>query len=85
VYPDEIYERILDNFDIYPHFFKNPDLFFKEYLSEEYIQKEGESPEEWVSRECSGYYHIKDLGELFFGLNNSYRMYMRKKALNKEL
>jgi hypothetical protein len=73
VYPDEIYEKIVENFDIDPRFFRNPDLFFSEFLREEYLQREGESPEEWIRRECKGIHGVKTLADLFFGKNASYR------------
>jgi hypothetical protein len=80
VYPDEIYENIIDNFDL-RYFHQNHDLFFREFLHDEYIQREGETPEEWLKRECSGFYGIKNLGDLFFGINNSYITWKSIKAL----
>lgn len=72
VYPDEIYENIMDNFN-FRNFHQNHDLFFKEFLLEEYIQRDGETPEEWMARECENSYDSNNLADLFFGLNDSYR------------
>jgi hypothetical protein len=80
VYPDEIYENIMGSFNL-RHFHQNHDIFFREFLRDEYIQRDGESPEEWLKRECSGYHGIKNLGDLFFGNNNSYKTYKSIQSL----
>lgn len=82
VYPDDIYENIKREFNL-SNFHQNHDLFFEEFLSEDYIQREGETPEEWLNRECNDHYGINNLGKLFFGNNNSYRALKSLNSLKK--
>jgi hypothetical protein len=71
-YPDEITEKIVENFPVPPVFISNPDLFVREYLSESFLQREGETPEEWISR-GSNLHEDKTLADVFFGFKNSYK------------
>jgi len=73
VYPDEIFEKIAENFNINSYSFRpNPDLFVREFLRQTYLQREGETPEEWMNRKAEGY-DKKNLADVFFGFNNSYK------------
>jgi hypothetical protein len=81
VYPDEIFEKIVENFDVNPELSGNPDLFVREFLLESYLQQEGETPEEWINRKTetqwvgrgSNLHEEKTLADVFFGFNDSYK------------